>query len=189
METVVGVFSNPSSANLASEKLMAAGIPKERISTLHPGSPGEKLASVPTTDAEQPGMGKAMAGLVGGAAGAAAGATLGTAAISVLIPGVGPVVATAMFGAVLLGAVGTSVGMRVGQAAEEFMDTGLPKDELFVYLDALKKGHSVVMVLVPDEEHASQVRVSLLDSGAETIDQAREKWEVGLRDAGKERYP
>ena len=188
METVVGVFMNQGLANLAAERLQAAGIPEERISVLHPSSSDKKVASVPTTDAEQPGMGKAVAGVVGGAVGAATGGTLATAAMTALIPGVGPVVATTMFGAILLGAVGTSIGMAVGQAAEETLDQGLPKDELFVYLDALKKGRSVVMVLVPDEDEARRVRVSLTDAGAESIDRAREKWEIGLGDAGKERY-
>jgi hypothetical protein len=186
METVVGLFTSQKGVDAAYETLQQIGIPTERISVLRPGATVEK---VPTTEAEQPGMGQAVAGVVGGAFGAAAGAGLGVAAASILIPGVGPVIATGIFGALFLGASGAAVGMELGKSSEEFLDQGLPKDELFVYKDALKKGRTVMMVLVKDDTETMKARLALAESGAESVDPAREKWEIGLQDARRERYP
>ena len=186
METVIGLFTSQRSVEAAYERLQQMGIPRERISVLRPGATVEKI---PTTEAEQPGMGQAVAGVVGGAFGAAAGAGLGVAAASVLVPGVGPVIATGVFGALFLGASGAALGMELGKSSEEFLDQGLPRDELFVYKDALKKGRSVIMVLVKGDTEALKARIALTEGGAETVDRAREKWAIGLQDARKERYP
>jgi hypothetical protein len=67
------------------------------------------------------------------------------------------------------------------------MAKGLPADEVFVYEDALRKGHSVVIAF-PDKEATKSVQQAMLEEGAETIDAARQQWWIGLRDAEKERY-
>ncbi|MGH9722490.1 MAG: hypothetical protein ACRD8O_19950 [Bryobacteraceae bacterium] len=105
-----------------------------------------------------------------------------------MIPGVGPVLATALFGGLLLGAAGAAVGLKAGKAVEEFLDEGLPIDELFVYKDALRKGRSLVVALVEDDDEAGRVRAALTESGAEAVDPAREKDGIGLREASEERY-
>jgi hypothetical protein len=50
--------------------------------------------------------------------------------------------------------------------------TGRPRDELFVYEDALRRGHAVVVALVDDDELAARARQTLATTGAETIDAA-----------------
>src|SRR5262245_38553034 len=169
MEAVVGVFANSALAGVAHSRLEATGIPEGRINMLEPQS-AEQLEKLPTTNAEQPGMGRAIGGVIGGALGLAT----GTATV-LMIPGVGPVPATALFGGLLLGAVGASVGMELGKSAEEVLDTGLPQDELFVYKDALRKGRILVMALVEDEKQGARARAALKAAGAETVDRAREK--------------
>ena len=124
-----------------------------------------------------------MGAALGGVTGAAVGFPLG-AAVSLLIPGVGVVIASGLIGAVLLGAGGAAVGATL----EESLVTGLPRDELFVYEDALRRGHSVVIALVEDDGLADAARATLTDAGAETIDAARERWWVGLRSAEQEQY-
>ena len=82
MEPVVGIFSTRAEAENSIRQLQYAGIANNRINLLTPKSSEADIASVPTTDAEQPGMGEAIGGVVGGAVGAAGGLSLGTAAAS-----------------------------------------------------------------------------------------------------------
>ena len=113
---------------------------------------------MPTSDTEQPGMGTAMGGAVGGAMGVAGGATLGAAAASLLVPGVGPVIAGTILGAAILGAGGTATGMAVGGALEEGLVKGLPHDELYLYEDAVQHGRSVVIAFVEADETEDAAR-------------------------------
>src|SRR6267142_5867121 len=103
MDTVAGVFNSRSGAERAIQGLRSAGIAQDRIAFLVPGETDDDVeAAVPTTETEQSGMGTAMGGTVGGAMGVAGGATLGAAAASLLVPGVGPVIAGGLLGAAIL---------------------------------------------------------------------------------------
>lgn len=187
MEPVVGIFTSRAEAVSAIKQLHSAGIPNTRINLLTPGASEQELGEVPTTDAEQPGMGKAIGGVVGAAVGAAGGLSLGAAAASLLIPGVGPVLAIGIVGAALLGAGGAVGGALAGKALEGGMAQGLPVDEMFIYEDALRQGRSVVIVLTDEGDQAELAR-TIMGTGAEGIDSARENWWIGLRDAEKEHY-
>lgn len=189
MNTVAGIFKSRSDAERAVEQLRALGISEERISFLTPGTTQQELdASVPTTETEQPGMGKALGGTVGGALGIAGGLPLGAAVASLFVPGVGPILAAGLVGAALLGAGGAATGMAAGGALESSVAQGLPHDELFVYEDALRQGRTVVLVVGEDDEQAGAARGALVQSGAESLDAARESWWVGLRDAEEAEY-
>src|SRR5918996_4125795 len=104
--------------------------------------------------------------------------------ITLLTPGSGAVIASGLIGAVLLGAGGAAVGATL----EESLIAGLPRDELFVYEDALRQGQSVVVALVESTELVGRARETLAGAGAETIDAARERWWLGMRSAEQERY-
>ena len=132
-------------------------------------------------------MGSAMGGAVGGALGVAGGMHIGATLASLLVPGVGPVLAAGVIGAALLGAGGAAAGAAAGGALEDSIE-GLPHDELFVYEDALRQGRSVVIVVTQDEAQADTARGVLAQAGAESVDAARESWWVGLRDAEEEEY-
>jgi hypothetical protein len=189
METVAGIFSSRAAAEEAVRQVHSVGIPNDRIALLTPGMNDERVEkAVPTADSEQPGMGQAMGGTVGGAMGVAGGATLGVAAASLLIPGVGPVIAGGLLGAAILGASGTVTGMAVGEALEKELVAGLPHDELYVYEDALRKGRSVVIAFPDDEGATYAARGALVSAGAKSIDEARESWWIGLRDAEAAQY-
>ena len=188
MLTVVGVFQTPASAYEAVDKLKSIRIKKEKINLLVPGDPEKAVKEIPTTEAEQPGMGAAVGGVVGGAFGAAAGVSLGGAAASVLLPGVGPIIAVGILGAAILGAISAAGGAAAGDALEKSLDQGLPIDEIYVYEDALRQGRSIVAVLAENDEQADAAREVLERTGAESIDAAREKWWIGLRDAEQESY-
>lgn len=188
MSTVAGIFQSRTDAERAIENLRSTGIAEDDISFLTPGTTDEELeAAVPTTETEQPGMGKAFGGVVGAALGTAGGLHIGTALASLLVPGVGPVLAIGVLGAALLGVGGAAAGAAAGGALEENIE-GLPHDELYVYEDALRQGHSVLIVLTNDGAQAETVRGVMTQAGAESIDAARESWWIGLRDAEEEEY-
>lgn len=189
METVSGIFQTRAQAEQAVQELQSIGIRNDRIALLTPGMSDRKVEhAVPTADSEQPGMGQAMGGAVGGAMGVAGGASLGAAAASLLVPGVGPVIAGGILGAALLGAGGTAAGVAAGGALEKGLEAGLPHDELFVYEDALRTGRSVVIAFVEDEGAIYAVQSAFASAGATSIDEARENWWVGLRDAEEAEY-
>jgi hypothetical protein len=189
MSTVAGIFNSRSDAERAAANLGSAGFSPDNITLLSPGMTDSQVdTNVPTTETEQPGMGSAMGGTVGGAMGAAGGATIGAAAASLLVPGVGPVIAAGIIGAALFGAGGATLGAATGGALEDEIAPELPHDELFVYEDALRQGKSVVIAVTDDETQAEGGRAVLAQAGAESLDAARESWWVGLRDAEQEEY-
>src|SRR5436190_4790090 len=180
MESIVGIFNSFVDAQRASAMLRGLGIPDNRIAVLSPQTPESEIeAHIPTTDTEQPGVGAALGGTVGAALGVAGGLEAGAAAASLLVPGVGPVLALGILGAAILGAGGAAAGAMAGQALEAGMADGLPRDELFVYEDALRRGRSVVIAFVDDAELADQTRNELSRAGAESVDAARDEWWIG----------
>jgi hypothetical protein len=180
MTPTIGIFSERAEAERAVANLRAVGVSPKSIRVLIPGGSDSEILKVPTSDAEQPGMGKAIGSVLGGAVGAATGAELGAvAAASALVPVAGPAIAIGVVGAVLLGLGGAAVG----GALEHNLANGLPKDELFVYEDALRRGHSIVVVMPTDAGEQEQAVTALEASGAETVDAARKQWWIGLRDA------
>jgi hypothetical protein len=190
MRTVAGIFNSYEDASRAVENLRSTGITEDRINLLSPDTSSEELESaVPTTETEQPGMGKALGGWAGGALGVAGGMHIGAAAASLFVPGVGPVIAAGIIGAALLGAGGAAAGVAAGDAMEDSVaDEGLPHDELYIYEDALRRGRTVVIVVAETDEEGEAARAVLAQAGTESLDAARESWWVGLRDAEEEEY-
>lgn len=186
MITVAGVFDSAERAQRAAVYLRQTGL--TRINLLLPGASDAELDRVSTSTTEQPGMGATMGGFLGGALGAAGGLELGTAASTILIPGVGPVLAIGLAAAAVFGAAGVAGGAAAGAALEDTTTSGLPADELFVYKDALRHGKSILFVELPDDEDAERARAALGAAGAESIDAAREQHWIGLRDAEREHY-
>lgn len=188
MQTVVGIFTSQAAAERAAEHLYNLGLGWEQINFLIPGASPAELEQVPTTDTEQPGMGPAIGGLVGGAAGASGG-LLSTAVLSTLIPGIGPITAIGVAALGIVGLVGgVLAGAAVGGALENALSSGLPKDELFVYEDALRQGRTVLIACAEDATQAEAVRAALAQAGAESLDAARHDWWLGLRTAEAEKY-
>jgi len=187
MTPEVGVFQSKADGERAIDRVLMTGVSRDKIHLLTPNSPDRQVASVPVSDSEQPGMGAAVGSVVGGALGSAGGFGAGAALASLLLPGVGPILAGGLLGAGLLGLGGAAGGAAAGEAIEDTV-AGLPHDELFVYEDALRQGRTVVLVVPQDELQAQAVRQALDDSGAETIDAAREQWWIGLRSAEQETY-
>jgi hypothetical protein len=104
------------------------------------------------------------------------------AVATAVVPGVGPVLARGAVAAALLGAGGAAAGSAAVGSIEAGASQGLPADEVYVYEDALRQGRTVLLMVAEDDQ-AEQVRDVLASVGAETIDAARQRWWVGLRDA------
>ena len=186
MESVAGIFGSRESAERARQQLQAAGIASNRIAFLTPGTREADIeASLPVSDTEESGMGKAMGGAVGGALGTAGGAGIGAGLASLLVPGVGPVLAAGLIGAAILGVGGATTGAAAGTALERSLANGVPHDELFLYEDALRQGNSVVIVFA-DEEKPKSKREKSCRPRAKSVDEVREDWWQTLRAAEAE---
>ena len=189
MEPCVGIFRSRADAERAVQRVKALGISGNRLGVLLPGAGEKQLQKeIRVTDAEPPGIGKALGATVGGAMGVAGGASTGAALASLLVPGVGPVIAGGLIGAALLGVGGAATGGVVGDTLEENLNQGLPRDELYLYEDALRMGRSVVIAFGENSAEAEKIHNIFRQAGAETVDAAAEAWWLGLRDAESEHY-
>jgi hypothetical protein len=184
VKSIAGIFVEQEAAARAGRELQASGLDGRHIILLSPDASAQQIASVPTEDAEQAGMGKAVGGVVGGAMGLSTGAIIG----SLLLPGIGPVLAVT-FGAAAAGIGGAVAGAAAGGIFEDMLTRGVPKDEIFFYEDALRKGHTVLIALADDNEQIDSARDTMRRCGAESIDAARENWWIGIRDAEELQYP
>ena len=180
MPTVVGVFKSRSDAERGVAKLREIGIPTDRINVLTPHATETELAAIPTSQGEQAGMVKTLGAVAGGALGAGIGEMVAT----MILPGVGLVLALGLAGGALLGAIG---GGAIGGEAERTVFASLPEEEFFVYEDALRRGRSLALARV-DDAMAEAARGAFDAAGAESVDRAREMWWIGTRDVEKEHY-
>ena len=187
METVASVFRSREDAQRAALEVHRVRLDGDRVNLLLPGGPDDQLRAIHASATEQPGMGAALGGVLGASVGLASGFETGALA-SVLIPGVGPVVAIGFAAAALFGIAGAVGGAVVGSAAERKTTEGLPADEIFFYEDALRQGRSVILAMAQDHAEAEWLRHFFARFGAETVDSARHAWWIGLRDAEKEHY-
>jgi hypothetical protein len=177
MRTVVAVFGSSSAAERAAGNLVNAGVPRERIRQLTPSSSDSEIHSaVPTSETEQAGIGKAIGGLVGAAVGVTA--ALGTQ--SILGGSLASVTASSLLWIALAGAILAVVGGYLGNALEEKLSQGLPKDEIYFYEESLRRGRSVVFVIASSARQERIARRILGQAGAASLDPGDEEWRIGL---------
>src|SRR5262245_47329348 len=189
MQAITGVFKSRHEADVAINALRSLGIPEKRIGIVAPGSAPERIeAGVPVTDTESPGMGRAMGATVGGAVGAAGGATAGLAVASLAVPGIGPLIAFGMVGAALLGVVGAAAGSAVGDTLEEGLGEGITHEDVYLYEDTLRHGHSIVIAYAEEDDQADRAAEALNRAGAEDLDTLRENWWQELREGERAHY-
>jgi hypothetical protein len=173
MQSVIGIFASRVAAERALKGLLESHFSKRSIIFLTSQTPEAEVASMPTTDAEADGMGKAVGAVVGGAAGASAGFALGGAAASLAVPGVGAILAAGLGAAAALGIGGGVAGAKIGDQAEHSLDIGVPKDDVFFYRQLLKRGRS--LVIVNTDSRADVAREILDQNRAENVDETRKE--------------
>jgi hypothetical protein len=179
MRTAVGAFVGKEDAKRAIERLSAI-IPRDKISVLAPERGKADLASVPVTE-DMPPAGAGMAAALGGALGLGLG-------VLIFLPAVGAITALGALASTLFGIGGAVAGGLAGKAADEALSSGVPADELYIYEDALRRGRIVVIAHVEDDAQKAKALKVLNESGAESLDAARENWWVGLRSAEELEY-
>jgi len=103
-----------------------------------------------------------------------------------VLPGIGPILTLSLSAGGGLG--GALIGAAGGSAAERALSTGLPKDEVFFYEDALRRKRSLVIAMADTEDNATSARFIMDRNKAESIDAAREKWWIGIRDNEAKEY-
>ena len=170
MHATVGIFDSIEDARRGARAAFAS-VPSARLRILTPTAAPDEIDSVPSDDAEQPGMGATVGGVVGTAVGAAA--------ASLVAPPAGVAAVAGIAGGALLG---LGSGALAGDWLEEVLSAGVTRDELVVYQEALKRGQSVVVALIDEAPHADAARDAMREAGAESVDAAREDWRVGLKD-------
>ena len=179
MKIAVGVFSSTTAADRAVKNLANAGLPPGRIRRLTPRTPEREIhATIPTAETEQSGMGNAVGAVVGGVVALTA-ALLVAAALN----GMGALGRTAWFVAALCGTLGAVIGGFAGGRLEERLSTGLPKDEIYFYEEALRRGRSVVFAFASGAREEEIAKRALERAGANSLDAGDESWRVGLSPA------
>jgi len=167
MEGIVGVFRSRKDAEHAASDLRRLGQPEHSIVFLTPEATDAELAHVPTTNAESPGIGKAISTVVGAAIGGGAGMGLGSALAAMVVPGVGPILAAGLGAGALLGLGGAATGAAIGGAAEESLDTGIPIDDMGRLRYLLKAGRTLVVVSAESKEKEEQLQSLFKSFGAD----------------------
>ncbi len=175
MEGVVGVFRSRKDAEHAVNDLRRLGQAENSIIFLTPEASEAELAQVPTTNAESPGIGKAISTVVGAAIGGGAGLGLGSALAAMFVPGVGLILAAGFGAGALLGIGGAATGAAIGGAAEEALDTGIPIDDMSRLRYLLKAGRTLVVVSADSKHQEEQVHALFNSFGAEPF---RTSWDV-----------
>jgi hypothetical protein len=173
MHSVAGIFASWAAAEPAVREMLEKGIPLQSLIFLTPEQVQPPVDRVPTTDTEAHGMGKAMGAFVGGVVGASAGAGLGSAVASLVVPGVGPILAAGIGAASLLGLGGAVAGEKIGERSENALDQGVPRDDVLLYRELLKRRRTVVIANLPADDLAETAWVVMQQNGAQDVDEAR----------------
>jgi len=173
MRSVVGIFASCAAAEQAVREMMEKGIPSQALIFLTSEQVQPPVDRVPTTDAEAHGMGKAIGAFVGGVVGASAGFGLGSAVASLVVPGVGPILAAGIGAASLLGLGGAVAGEKIGDRSENAMDQGVPRDDVLLYRELLKRRKTLVIGNLHANDLAETAQTIMQQHGSEDIDEAR----------------
>jgi len=154
VQTSIGVFSTRAEAENAVRELLDLQIPKEAITFLTP--------EVGTQ--ESTGVARTMGAFVGGAVAGGAGFSAGLAAATLLVPGVGPILAIGVGAAALLGLGGAAAGRAAGGAIETSLEAeeAEQRPEFAFFRKVLNEHHSVVVVNSENEDQHKKA-CSVLD--------------------------
>lgn len=132
LQTVIGVFESQDQVNCAEQSLKSAGFHDEDIGVAMRGQPGTVVGDRGTKATEGTATGIVAGGVVGGLLGAAA---------SLLVPGVGPILAGGMLATALAGA---ATGAVAGGVLGALVGLGIPEEQARYYNDQFQAGRIIV---------------------------------------------
>lgn len=165
---VFGIYKSSSQAELAVDRIVAAGFSNNDISVLLPDSESSKtFAHEKNTKAPEGAVtGVTTGGVVGGAIGLLAG--IGALAI----PGVGPLIAA---GPIMGALAGLGVGGAVGGLVGALVGMGIPEYEAKRYEGRVKNGGVLLSVHCDTPGEITRAKELLEQTGAEDISSTGEK--------------
>lgn len=189
MISVAGIFPRRAAAEGSIDKLHSLAIPDEHLVMLSPGAADEEVEEMmPKVETDDRGPGERIGSAAGRGIGIAGGIMLGGAIGSVFVPGVGAVLVAGVLAAALLGTGGAAIGAAAGSSIDESIAKTLRQDEMHLYEASLRQGRTVLIALANNERQAQAAREAMVQSEAESLDQARENWWNELRAAEEEAY-
>jgi hypothetical protein len=170
--TVVGLFDYYSNADKAVQALKDYGVDGNRISV---------VARDNDTIAQDSAAATGVA--AGAATGAATGGLLGLLAglSALIVPGIGPVIATGTIASALattlgMTAIGAGVGAATGGLLGTLVDLGFPREEAEFYAEGVKRGGILVSVQT-DVAEAEEISEILRGAGAVDRETRRQTWQ------------
>jgi hypothetical protein len=165
---VFGIFPTRGAAEIAVDRLTAAGFSNQDVSVLMADRTGSKdfAAEKNTKAPEGTATGVGVGGVVGGTLGLLAG--IGALAI----PGVGPLIAA---GPIMGALAGLGVGGAVGGLVGALVGMGIPEYEAKRYEGRVKDGGILVSVHCDSSDEVSRAKDILKAAGGEDIASSGEK--------------
>jgi hypothetical protein len=165
---VYGIYATPTEAEMAVDRLTAAGYSNEAVSVLMADAYSSRdFAHEKNTKApEGTTVGVTTGGLVGGTLGLLAG--IGALAI----PGIGPLIAA---GPIMAALAGLGVGGAVGGVVGALVGMGIPEYEARRYEGRVKDGGVLLSVHCDTSGEILRAKEILKSSGAEDISSTGEK--------------
>jgi hypothetical protein len=170
---VSGVFDDIAAAERAVSVFESRGYPREQITVIMSDATrktylGDETAPRTIEKHTKAPEGAATGGAVGGTLGAIAGA-VAAAGTSLLIPGLGLVIAGPLAGAL----AGLGAGAATGGLVGTLVGAGIPEHEAKYYEKRLKEGDVLVGVAARSEQEADTIEDELEDLGAEKVKQSK----------------
>ena len=164
---VFGIFPTSAAAEVAVDRLLAAGFTNAAISVLLPDDESSRaFAHEKNTKAPE---GTATGVTAGGAIGGTLGLLAGIGALA--IPGVGPLIAA---GPIMGALAGLGVGGAVGGIVGALIGMGIPEYEAKRYEGRVKDGGTLLSVHCDTAEEITLAKASLKASNAEDISSSGE---------------
>jgi hypothetical protein len=155
---VTGLYNTPESANRAYDELRSAhGYGPEDIDVVMSDATRDRYVEAGGTtlkleEGNKAAEGLATGGAIGGGLGAALAAMFAVGA-SIVVPGVGLVVA----GPIAAALAGAGAGAATGGIIGALVGAGIPEDRAMVYEKGIKEGGVVVGARARDDAHAAQL--------------------------------
>jgi hypothetical protein len=145
-KTITSLYESHNDALQTVNELRQADIPDSDISLVSAEAPADRVAPEGATgNMADTGVGQGAA--VGGVVGAGAGLAAGFG--SLLIPGIGPVVAA---GWLIPTIIGAAVGASGGGILGALIGAGVTEEHAHVYAESVRRGGSIVTVRVDDSQ-------------------------------------
>lgn len=181
MEVVAGIFHFPADATRTAERLREMGIPQERVRVVTPETSRQgPEGAIPVEETEGPGVGTVLGGLVGGVL---------ALVISPFFVAGGPYAAIGRIGATVIVVLGAVIlGMVLGARIERSATRGVPRGDLFLYEEALRRGRSILIATADAPTQAATIRRELKAGGADPVDAFGTDWWQGLREVEQAHY-